>query len=117
MDYSNGHARRKSHPRVPVVAAAKKVFVCCLLSLFSAAHGAEEEQNDEDGSGLPDLEFLEFLGQFETDAGEWIDPASLMTAQFNQLLNAAVIDDLGTDDANDDVNIGDTNDVQPSNDQ
>ena len=32
---------------------------------------------DETQHALPSIEMLEFLGQWETASGEWIDPASL----------------------------------------
>jgi hypothetical protein len=37
----------------------------------------------------PDLEFLEFLGQFETDDGEWIGPTILQAEEFDELLTVA----------------------------
>lgn len=69
---------------------AEKLFAICLLGLISTAQAVENETNTETESGLPDLEFLEFLGQFETDNGEWINPASLMTEDFEILLEAAI---------------------------
>lgn len=43
---------------------------------------AEQIQVDE----LPDLELLEFLGKWETDEGEWIDPNLLIEAEIESLL-------------------------------
>jgi len=65
-----------------------------LLSLLifgsiSTAHGAEEETDTSEELEVPSLEFLEFLGSFETDEGEWIDPESLMSEEFTELLQAA----------------------------
>jgi hypothetical protein len=37
----------------------------------------------------PSIEFLEFLGQWETDEGEWIAPEELADDAFVQLLEAA----------------------------
>lgn len=37
----------------------------------------------------PSIEFLEFLGQWETDEGEWIAPEELADDAFAQLLEAA----------------------------
>ena len=56
---------------------------------------------------LPDLEFLEFLGQFESDEGEWIDPGSLLADEFSDLLNAAMIQEQNLNNAgsDDDVNV------------
>ncbi len=71
----------------------EKACALCLLGLLSTAHGAENEHGPEQSLELPDLEFLEFLGQFETDAGEWIEPISLMGEDYTFLLNAALIQD------------------------
>ena len=35
---------------------------------------AQSESSDEE---IPSLQFLEFLGEFETDDGEWTDPEDL----------------------------------------
>ncbi len=61
-----------------------------LLGMLSAGYGAEQETDGVEGPVMPDLEFLEFLGQFETDEGEWIDPGSLLTKEFTDLLDAAI---------------------------
>jgi hypothetical protein len=37
----------------------------------------------------PSIEFLEFLGEWETDEGEWIAPEELADDEFAQLLEAA----------------------------
>lgn len=73
-----------------------------MAGLCSSGFAAEEEQTEE----LPDLEFLEFLGRFETDSGEWMDPDSLLTEEFTELLDvstdaAADSDSSNTDDATD----------------
>lgn len=60
---------------------------------LSSTVAAQSEQSDD----APDLEFLEFLGQFETDAGEWIDPDSLLTEEFTELLEASTEVDLSND--------------------
>lgn len=61
-----------------------KLVATCLLGFFTTAWGAENENAEQ----LPDLEFLEFLGQFETDSGQWIDPGSLLTEEFGGLIDA-----------------------------
>lgn len=86
-----------------------KLGSICLLSLASSFHlltlyGAENEQENEDGSLRTDLQFLEFFGQFETDEGEWIDPESLLAQDFDQLLDIAASDN---PDSNDDQNSND----------
>jgi len=88
----------------------EKAFALCLLGLISTAHGAENEHGAIDSPELPDLEFLEFLGQFETDEGEWIAPISLMAEEFTDLLNAAVNPNPNSNS----TDIGD-DDVQQSN--
>jgi len=37
----------------------------------------------------PSIEFLEFLGQWETQEGEWIAPEDLANEEFAQLLESA----------------------------
>ena len=64
------------------------------LGLPSAIEAAEEISNQSDAENpqeqeAPDLEFLEFLGQFETEAGEWIGPESLLSEGFQELLEAS----------------------------
>jgi hypothetical protein len=65
-----------------------KLITACLLGFLSAAQAAENEHTNQQN---PDLAFLEFLGQFETDSGEWIDPGSLLTEEFGELLDASTI--------------------------
>ncbi len=71
----------------------------------SNAAGAEDEQALQ----VPDLELLEFLGSFQTDNGEWIEPESLLTGEFAELLNIAASLDAATGDsnANDDNEVSD----------
>ncbi len=62
-----------------------------LLGLFLIAicSGSQAAENEENSQSLPDLEFLEFLGQFETDDGDWIEPSSLMANELDTLLEMA----------------------------
>ena len=85
--------------------SGRTLFAACMTGVFSNAYAAENEQNE----AIPDLEFLEFLGQFETDAGEWIEPDSLLTEEFTELLDVSTNIDSVSDSA-------DTNDAT-SNDQ
>lgn len=62
-------------------------FGLCLLSSVYPAYGAENESDNTEAE-LPDLEMLEFLGQFATETGDWIDPDSLISDEFLQLLDA-----------------------------
>jgi len=47
----------------------------------------DNETNTSTEANLPDLEFL---GQFETDNGEWVAPGILMAEEFEILLEAAI---------------------------
>lgn len=52
--------------------------------------GVETEAGAESlEEALPSIEFLEFLGQWETEDGEWIAPEELANEEFAQLLEAA----------------------------
>lgn len=79
----------------------QKLIAACLLGFVSAAQGAENEPADQQNPNLPSLEFLEFLGQFETDSGQWIEPGSLLTEEFGNLLDASITP-APNSDANDD---------------
>lgn len=71
-----------------------------MTGAFSNTIAAENEQSEEE----LELGFLEFLGQFETDSGEWIDPDSLLTVEFTELLEAtteANSDDILSNDLSD----------------
>lgn len=52
-------------------------------------HAAEIDASQTGDNAIPDLEFLEFLGQFETDEGQWISPGNLMSEEFANLLEVA----------------------------
>lgn len=65
------------------------LLAACVAGFISNSYAAEDVANDE----MPDLEFLEFLGQFETDAGEWIDPGSLQTEELSELLEISALDE------------------------
>ncbi|GJM12321.1 MAG: hypothetical protein DHS20C12_07240 [Pseudohongiella sp.] len=69
-----------------------------MTGFVSSTFAAENEQSEES----PDLEFLEFLGTFETDAGEWIDPDSLLTDEFTELLDASSESNLNNDSSSTD---------------
>lgn len=59
----------------------------CLLSAGAPLKAAEEDSAETE---MPDLEMLEFLGQFATDEGEWLDPDSLLSDEFGLLLEDAI---------------------------
>ena len=76
--------------RVVEYKVAEKLATICLLGLISTVQGADNETSTSTEPNLPDLEFLEFLGQFETDSGEWVAPGVLMEEEFELLLEAAI---------------------------
>ena len=49
-----------------------------MTSLF-----AEEQKNNE---AMPSIEFLEFLGEWETEDDEWIDPLEFESEEFGKLI-------------------------------
>lgn len=54
--------------------------VALLLGLLNAPALAQEPgqvREESENTEMPSLEFLEFLGDWETDDGEWIDPEEL----------------------------------------
>lgn len=63
------------------------LLALCLLCSASLSRAAEEESVEIE---FPDLEMLEFLGQFATDAGDWVEWNSLLSDEFGQLLDAAI---------------------------
>jgi len=52
--------------------------LCSMSSLFAGEHMADESK--------PSMEFLEFLGEWETEEGEWIDPVELENEEFGKLI-------------------------------
>lgn len=48
----------------------------------------------------PSLEFLEFLGRWETDDGEWISPEDLANEDFVELIGSAMQTGAEPDDTN-----------------
>ena len=46
-----------------------------MLSFYMLNVAAQTEQPDPDS---PSLELLEFLGEWETEQGEWIDPTHML---------------------------------------
>ncbi len=46
----------------------------------------------------PSIELLEFLGQWVTDEGQWIDPNDLAVEEFALLLDAAITEEKQDDE-------------------
>jgi hypothetical protein len=77
----------------------RTLLIALIAGTVSSTYAAENDENE----AAPDLEFLEFLGQFETESGEWIDPESLLAEEFTELLEATSDNNSrNTDDASND---------------
>ncbi len=68
------------------------LFICSMASIF-----AEEQMNSEE---MPSIAFLEFLGEWETDDGEWIDPVELENEEIGQLIETTTSSEVKTDNEN-----------------
>ena len=60
--------------------------VCFLWFLFCTSSLCAEEQTTD--KVMPSIAFLEFLGEWETNAGEWLDPIELESDEFDQKLES-----------------------------
>ena len=56
------------------------MLVICMISTWAYAKEADEDTE------LPSLEMLEFLGEWETSEGEWVDPGEFEDDSFDQLI-------------------------------
>lgn len=68
--------------------SAAALFAAMLLVCPGWAMSAEHAPQ-AGSTAPPSLEFIEFLGSFETDAGEWMDPTELIQPEFDQLMEAS----------------------------
>lgn len=73
-----------------------------LLAISMASTVARAAEDEVAQEQMPDLQFLEFLGQWETDEGEWIPPDQLADGEFAQLLDAAAQNPPENDSTDDD---------------
>jgi len=65
-----------------------------LLGVTLHSQAAENEANGQLENLAPDLELLEFLGSFQTEDGEYMDPSMMLNDEFVELLDlAARMDD------------------------
>jgi len=48
-----------------------------LLVLMANVAEADSQKRDQQEQEKPSLELLEFLGEWETDSGKWIDPSAM----------------------------------------
>ncbi|MES3007721.1 MAG: hypothetical protein V4751_08115 [Pseudomonadota bacterium] len=99
-----------------MVCKPEVVFTALWLLIAPVCQGAVPEVDDETAATeMPALDLLEFLGQWETDDGEWIAPADLENPELVELLESVVqaeatndvvedgdgsVDDGGSDDNN-----------------
>lgn len=66
------------------------VLPLALMLLMVTGARAADQQSGDVQAGAPPLELLEFLGQWETDDGEWIDPQELEDPELVKLLDAVM---------------------------
>jgi len=59
------------------------LYQLCILSL--SLTGSSLAWTKQEQQSAPDIELLEFLGEWETDDGEWVNPMSLYKDQPLQL--------------------------------
>jgi hypothetical protein len=57
-------------------------FICSISSLF-----AEQQIENKE---IPSMDFLEFLGEWETEQGEWIDPIELENEEVVKLIETKI---------------------------
>ena len=67
-----------------------RVSVCFLLLCSISLLYAEELTDDEQQATMPSMDFLEFLGEWETEQGEWIDPETLEDNEIEKLLETNI---------------------------
>ncbi len=63
------------------------MLVTCMISTW--AYAMEENEDNE----IPSLEMLEFLGEWETYEGEWIDPGEFEDDSFDQLIEPVSVNE------------------------
>lgn len=69
---------------------ARLTFMLIANTLMTTiANAAEEEGSTQTEPLVPDIELLEFLGTFQTESGEWIDPEMLLNDDFDELFGLA----------------------------
>ena len=80
-----------------------------LLALAFNSQAASAAENDSSADAvplIPDLELLEFLGSFQTEDGEYINPETMLGDEFLDLLDLAARMDnaMGTTQGDDEDN-------------
>lgn len=61
---------------------------CFMLLSFSmpTLFAGEQNANEE----IPSIEFLEFIGEWETEQGEWIDPVEFENEEVDSLIDTSL---------------------------
>ena len=71
-------------------------WLLMLLPIVSSVvHAGDMQMDKGQTDAIPSVEFLEFLGEWQTDEGEWIDPEELDDEDF-----ANKLDDFTTTNSN-----------------
>ena len=70
-----------------------RVSVCVLLLFLTSSLYADERTNDEQQTTVPSIEFLEFLGEWETEQGEWMDIEILEDNEIGKILETNTNDE------------------------
>jgi len=68
----------------------KAAWSLVLMLTVSSADAADQHGTDAQAEAPPPLELLEFLGQWETVNGEWMDPQALEDPELVNLLEAVM---------------------------
>lgn len=80
----------------------KAAWSLLLMLTVSSADAAAQHCTDAQAEASPPLELLEFLGQWETDDGEWMDPQALEDPELVNLLEAVMATDKLSVESNND---------------
>ena len=65
-----------------------RASTCLWILICSTSSSFAEEHNNSDG--LPTMEFLEFLGEWETDESGGLDPEDLENDDIGKLIEAII---------------------------
>ncbi len=65
-----------------------RASICLWILIFSTPSSFANEQNNSDS--YPSMEFLEYLGEWETDEDDWIDPDDLDNDDIGKLIETII---------------------------
>ena len=80
---------RDRRARLAAYPGASVWALLTLMGISIPCQGAENSPDSEQVLLVPDLELLEFLGSFQTEDGEYIDPSLMLDDEFQNLLDLA----------------------------